>query len=58
MSKRANRRLRQLERRVTALEQDVAPKTLIVGNIDVKPETEVAKLPETLGERLKNIFGK
>lgn len=58
MSKRANRRLRQLERRVTALEQDVAPKTLMVGNIDVKPETEVAKLPETLGERLKNIFGK
>lgn len=58
MSKRANRRLRQLERRVTALEQDVAPKTLIVGNIDVKPETEVAKLPETLGKRLKNIFGK
>ena len=58
MSKRANRRLRQLERRVTALEQDVAPKTLIVGNIDVKPETEVAKLPETIGERLKNIFGK
>ena len=58
MSKRANRRLRQIERRVTALEQDVAPKTLIVGNIDVKPETEVAKLPETLGERLKNIFGK
>lgn len=58
MSKRANRRLRQLERRVTALEQDVAPKTLIVGNIDVKPETEVAKLPEKLGERLKSIFGK
>ena len=58
MSKRANRRIRQLERRVTALERDVAPKTLIVGNIDVKPETEVAKLPGKLGERLKNIFGK
>lgn len=58
MSKRANRRLRQLERRVTALEQDVAPKPLTVGDITVKPETEVAKLPEKLGERLKNIFGK
>lgn len=58
MSKRANRRIRQLERRVAALEQDVAPKTLIVGDITVKPETEVAKLPEKLGERLKNIFGK
>jgi len=53
MSKRASRRLRQLERRVAALEQAAAPK-----HITVKPETEVAKLPETLGERLKNIFGK
>lgn len=58
MSKRANRRLRQLERRVTALEQTVSSKPLVVGDITVKPETEVAKLPETLGERLKNIFGK
>lgn len=58
MSKRANRRLRQLERRVTALEQTASSKPLVVGNIAVKPETEVAKLPETLGESLKNIFGK
>lgn len=58
MSKRANRRLRQLERRVTALEQTASSKPLVVGNITVKPDTEVAKLPEKLGERLKNIFGK
>lgn len=43
---------------MAALEQDVAPKPLTVGDITVKPETEVAKLPEKLGERLKNIFGK
>lgn len=58
MSKRANRRLRQLERRVSALERAATSKPLTVGDITVKPETEVAKLPETLGERLKNIFGK
>ena len=58
MSKRANRRLRQLERRVTALERAATSKPLTIGDITVKPETEVAKLPETLGERLKNIFGK
>ena len=58
MSKRANRRLRQLERRVTALERATTSKPLTVGDITVKPETEAAKLPEKLGERLKNIFGK
>lgn len=58
MSKRANRRLRRLERRVAALEQAASPKPLTVGNITVKSETEAAKLPKILGERLKNIFGK
>lgn len=57
MSKRANRRIRQLERRVAALEQAKSPKPLTVGGIAVKPEPEGAKLPG-LGERLKNIFGK